>query len=311
MCSRRTGTSATSRTKRSLPWRPSTARGRGFAVALTRLFTWGRAARRTHGMAVAFLKDVTVRARLPEDPVAGVGTTSKEPVPSRTEQHLSVTRKILAATVPPLIAFAVEAIFWSVLSPFVSLLFYPAVFISAWLGGRASGIGAALISTGIAAWYFIPPERTLAVEGRYIPVLGVFAAMSIAFVEFHERLRRAHRDAAAALAASEHVNERLNQAANERRIFGRSSRALPTSSASQIRTESRSTSIPQVVAWSACLRTIRSSRPRSQTTTRRRNGRSPRTSSSSQWLRPGAGRARRTFATGRPRRRSLSLTSTS
>jgi PAS domain S-box-containing protein len=130
-----------------------------------------------------------------------------------------VTAKILAATVPPLVAFAVQAIFWSVLSPFVWLLYYPAVFISSWLGGRASGIGATLISTGTAVWYFVPPERTLAVESRYVPAIFVFAAMSIAFVVFHERLRRALRDATAALSASKQANEGLTQIANERQIY--------------------------------------------------------------------------------------------
>lgn len=136
-----------------------------------------------------------------------------------TGKRLRVARKILAATVPPLIALAVEALFWSVLFPFVWLLFYPAVFISAWLGGRASGIVAALISTAVAAWYFIPPERTGAVLGRNLLALAVFFAMSTAFVVLYERRRRAHRDVAAALAAAERANARLNQVADERRIF--------------------------------------------------------------------------------------------
>jgi PAS domain S-box-containing protein len=138
----------------------------------------------------------------------------------------TTTRKVLAATVPPLIAFVLQAILWSILRPFAWLLFYPAVFISSWLGGRASGVVATLLSTGIATWYFIPPERRLAVEPRYLPAVGIFAAMCLLFVVFHERLRRADRIAARALTASEQAKETSTETANELRIF----RALVESS---------------------------------------------------------------------------------
>ncbi len=51
---------------------------------------------------------------------------------------MRVARIILAATVPPLIAFAVQRTFWSVLSPLAWFLFYPAVFLSSW---RILGMG--------------------------------------------------------------------------------------------------------------------------------------------------------------------------
>ena len=130
-----------------------------------------------------------------------------------------VTRSILAATLPPVTAFFVQSLFWSVLSPSPWVLFYPAVFLSSWLGGRAGGIGATLISTAIAAWYFVPPGRTLAVEVRFLPVVGVFMATGFVFAVFHERLRRATREAKAALAASAQVNEQLTRAVRDRQMF--------------------------------------------------------------------------------------------
>ncbi len=125
----------------------------------------------------------------------------------------------MAATLPPVVAFVVQSTFWSVLSPLAWFLFYPAVFLSSWLGGRASGISATLISTALVTWFFIPPERTLAVETRFLPSVGVFMAMGFAIAMFHERLRRAHREATAALATSAQVNEQLISAAHERQMF--------------------------------------------------------------------------------------------
>ncbi len=132
---------------------------------------------------------------------------------------MRVARVILAATVPPLIAFAAQWTFWSVLSPLAWFLFYPAVFLSSWLGGRASGISATFISTAIVTWFFLPPERTLALEIRFLPSVGVFLAMGFAFAMFHERFRRVHRQATDALATSAQANQRLIQAAHERQIF--------------------------------------------------------------------------------------------
>ena len=130
-----------------------------------------------------------------------------------------VPRAILAAIVPPLAAFAMQSVFWSTLSPFAWFLFYPTLFISSWLGGMVGGVGATLLSTALVCWYFIPPERTLAIEPRYFTSVGVFIAMGFTFSLFHERLRRANRDAAAALAGAEHANESLQKVINERRVF--------------------------------------------------------------------------------------------
>jgi len=112
-----------------------------------------------------------------------------------------VTTGIVVATVPPCVAFAVQAIFWSILAPFAWLLFYPAVFVSSWLGGRASGIGAAAISTALASWYFMPR--------RNIPAILVFAVTTIAFVVWNDR-RRGTRTRA---------REAPNQVADELQIY--------------------------------------------------------------------------------------------
>jgi PAS domain S-box-containing protein len=148
-------------------------------------------------MGVAPVEEVTHQEPVSEDPAVTSRHVSTQPhgVVADKGRHSGVAATVLAATVPPLLAFTLQVILWSILSPFAWLLFYPAVFISSWLGGRSAGISAALISTAIAAWYFVPPERTLAVDGRHILAIVIFAATSIVVVAFHERLRRAFHDA--------------------------------------------------------------------------------------------------------------------
>ncbi|MGZ4811055.1 MAG: PAS domain S-box protein, partial [Thermoanaerobaculia bacterium] len=152
--------------------------------------------------------------------VSNDSTRAKEEPQPETPGHLEILKTVLAATAPPLVAFALQSLFWPFLSPFAWILFFPAVFVASWIGGRASGIGATLVSTALATWYFVPPERTLAVETRLLPAVGVFMAMGFTFSVFHERLRRAHRDAAAALTATQIANDALKRAGDERRIFG-------------------------------------------------------------------------------------------
>lgn len=143
----------------------------------------------------------------------------EQPTPPAEERRRWL-RSILAAILPPLVAFIVQALFWSTISPFAWFLFYPAVFMSSWLGGPSSGVGATVMSTAVVLWYFVPPERSLAVEERYLLSATVFMTMGFVFSAFHGRLRRATRHAAAALAASQRANESLEKAIQQRRIFG-------------------------------------------------------------------------------------------
>lgn len=129
-------------------------------------------------------------------------------------------RALLTAIALPLAAFVVQSLLWSTLiSPFAWFLFYPAIFMSSWLGGFSGGIAATLISAALVWWRFVPPEQTLVKDPKYLLAAGVFIAMGLAFTVFHERLRRANRSVGAALAASLRANELLTRAMDERRIF--------------------------------------------------------------------------------------------
>ena len=132
---------------------------------------------------------------------------------SSIERRDSLPTSLIAATLPPLAAFAVQSLLWSAISPFAWFLFYPTLLISSWLGGLRGGVGATLTSAALVWWYFIPPERTLVkAEPRYLLSAAVFIAVGFAFSLFEERLRRA-------LAASESANDRLNRLIREHRVL--------------------------------------------------------------------------------------------
>jgi PAS domain S-box-containing protein len=87
--------------------------------------------------------------------------------------------QLAAAIVPPLVAFLIQ---WYVLRSTMArwALFYPAVFVSAWLGGLASGLGATAVSSWLVMMFFVPP---LGATRHFAPNMfaaGIFAAMGIA-----------------------------------------------------------------------------------------------------------------------------------
>jgi PAS domain S-box-containing protein len=126
---------------------------------------------------------------------------------------------VLAAIVPPIAAFTLEMLFLS--TPTRWLLFTAAVIVSSWLGGLKSGIAATFLSLSLVwAWYLLPPERSFStVDPKYYFNAGLFIALGIAISVFHERLKRARREAADALVQARRANEALERTARERRIF--------------------------------------------------------------------------------------------
>ncbi len=78
--------------------------------------------------------------------------------------------------------------------------------------GVAGGVGATLVSTALAWWYFLPPERTLLKEEpKYFLAAGVFVSMGLAFGAFHWRLRRAKEANEAANRMLRRANEQVSR----------------------------------------------------------------------------------------------------
>lgn len=96
----------------------------------------------------------------------------------------------------PLGAFAVQRALWPTVHHFTCLLFYPAIFLSSWIGGVFGGLASTALSV-LLVWFYFPPAEGNADPGNLLS-LGVFVCMGILFTVFHERLRAANRRAAVA-----------------------------------------------------------------------------------------------------------------
>ncbi|MGE0388184.1 MAG: EAL domain-containing protein [Gammaproteobacteria bacterium] len=98
------------------------------------------------------------------------------------------------AVVPPAVAIALQWLLWPWLQPHVWFMFYPAVFVSSWIGGRACGLWATAISAVAVWWLFVPPQIAGGRAGPapWLPLL-VFVATGVAFSLMHARMRRGER----------------------------------------------------------------------------------------------------------------------
>ncbi len=116
----------------------------------------------------------------------------------------------------PVIAFGLQWLFWDAIQPYAWLLFSPAVYLSAWIGGRRGGLAATVMSVGLVWYFFIPPQHSFAIERPMtLFSIAVFAGMGILFSLFHERLRKSNEEVAA---AALRVGEATAQKAAEARI---------------------------------------------------------------------------------------------
>jgi PAS domain-containing protein len=111
---------------------------------------------------------------------------------------------VMLALAPVLATFLAQWMAWPFIRPYAWFLFSPAVFLSAWIGGRRLGIFASIVATLLVTYFFLPPERTLEFERPIGEVSSAltFLGTGIIFSLFHGRLKRAERGIAEAQAAS-------------------------------------------------------------------------------------------------------------
>ncbi|HJV36741.1 PAS domain-containing protein [Geomonas sp.] len=119
----------------------------------------------------------------------------------------------LAAVALPFATCLVQWLLWGYLKPFVWFLFYPTIFFSSRIGGKASGIVSTLVSALLVIYFFIPPQLSLLVKNpnTLVSVL-VFIAMGIIFSYTNERLAKAELQGAEAEAAALQAREQLQKA---------------------------------------------------------------------------------------------------
>jgi two-component system sensor histidine kinase EvgS len=119
----------------------------------------------------------------------------------------SIGPRQLLAMLPPVVAFILQWTFWSAIQPYVWFLFFPAVFISSWIGGLLPGLVSTFVSALVVWWFFIPPRFSFHLETPISLIsIGIFCTMGVFFSITHSRLReseRTAREANAALRASE------------------------------------------------------------------------------------------------------------
>jgi PAS domain S-box-containing protein len=111
---------------------------------------------------------------------------------------------VILALAPVLVTFLVQWAMWPFIRPHAWFLFSPAVFLSAWIGGRRVGILATVIATVLVAYFFVPLERTFVFErpaGEIASAL-TFLGTGVIFSVFHHRLKRVERGIAEAQATA-------------------------------------------------------------------------------------------------------------
>jgi sigma-B regulation protein RsbU (phosphoserine phosphatase) len=121
--------------------------------------------------------------------------------------------RILPAILSPLLTAIAEQWLWQFIRPFAWFLFYPAVILSAWIGGLSGGIIATLLSTVLAWWWCIPPEYTFSKDDpRYFLPAAVFFCVSLTISFFQGRLKKQTRQIANALNEAREAGKRLQGA---------------------------------------------------------------------------------------------------
>ncbi|TAK93613.1 MAG: PAS domain S-box protein [Aquabacterium sp.] len=98
---------------------------------------------------------------------------------------------VLWGIIPPLLAAALQWVFWAQIDPYAWLLDYPAVFVAAWLGGWYAGSLATALSAALSWYVFVPPAMSWHLaKPSHTVAIGVFVAMGLLMSMMIEWLRR-------------------------------------------------------------------------------------------------------------------------
>jgi K+-sensing histidine kinase KdpD len=97
----------------------------------------------------------------------------------------------ILAIIPAFVALALQLYFWSFIQPLVWFLFYPAVFLSAWIGGFWYGLTSTFLSILFVFLFFILPDRHISdLNPKIYVTLGVFSIMGTLFSILLGRLNK-------------------------------------------------------------------------------------------------------------------------
>jgi PAS domain S-box-containing protein len=103
--------------------------------------------------------------------------------------------------------------FWLVFRPFVWFLFFPTVFFSSRIGGKAAGIVSTIVSASLVVYVFMAPQLSLIGKSpANLLSVVVFLIMGVLFSFTHDRLEKANRLALESQEAARVADEQLREA---------------------------------------------------------------------------------------------------
>lgn len=95
------------------------------------------------------------------------------------------------ALILPFITLSIQFQFWSLIQPFAWFLFFPTVYISAWLGGLSMGLAVTFISTSLVWYYFLPLENSWnSKDPKSFFSSVIFICLGVAYSFLHEAFRK-------------------------------------------------------------------------------------------------------------------------
>ena len=108
---------------------------------------------------------------------------------------------LVVAALLPLVALALQWLLWPWLDPYAWLLYFPAVFAAAWVGGYAGGWLATALSALLVWYFFIPPQRSWRADDIVGSVgsTALFLVVGVLVGEAQRRLMQERRRSAQAL----------------------------------------------------------------------------------------------------------------
>jgi signal transduction histidine kinase len=129
------------------------------------------------------------------------------------------------AVLAPGVATAATAMLWHWMHPPVGLLFFPAVVASALLGGLGPGLVATVVSVLSAAFFFMPPYFSLAVEVDDAARLVVFTIAAVVTASLSSAARTAEEQQRRAITALHEALDELKRLSEglEERVAARTS----------------------------------------------------------------------------------------
>ncbi len=121
--------------------------------------------------------------------------------------------RVFLSLLPVVAALILQWFYWSTLQPYGWFFFYPAVLLSAWIGGLRAGIAATAASLALVWSFFPEPQFSYSFEQRssVLALLLLFAITGVLISLLHGRLRTALAKSEESLKKADEVNALLEQ----------------------------------------------------------------------------------------------------